>query len=272
MTDSSLSRTEINNKRQEKRNQRNGRLLLLFWRFLFLSSLAVGVSYFVSSPAWMLRNSEEIEVEGNQKLSKEEVRSWLPIKYPQKIWALPIGQLSKHLQDEPPLEMAKITREILPARLTVNVKERQPVAIANTSKGQGFLDDKGIWINRNFYPKDSNIGQGLTLNVVGFNDNHRSDWSKLYKQLPNSLVKIHSIDWSSPSNLILNTELGSVHCGTYNEKDFPQKILLLNKMKNLASRLPVERISYIDLSNPQKPTVQVIPETKEQDKPQEKKQ
>ncbi len=266
MTDSSLTRTELDNTRKRKKNQRISNLLLLIWRLIFLSSLAVGASYFVNSSASMIRSSSEIEIEGNQKLSKQEVRSWLKITYPQMLWSLPIAQLSKILRDEPPLESAKITREILPPKLTIVVKERKPVAIANTGKEQGFLDAGGTWINKGFYPKDSDIGHNISLTVKGFNDRYRSDWSKLYRHLPNSLVRIKSIDWANPDNLILQTELGDVHIGAYNDKDFVTKILVLNKMKNLTSRLPSERIAYIDLSNPQKPTVQVIPEAKDPEK------
>jgi len=265
MTDSYLSSTGLDNTRKRKKNQRTGKLLLLVWRLVFLSSLAVGASCFVNSSAWMVHSSSEIEIEGNQKLSKQEVRSWLKI-YPQMLWNLPIAQISKTLRDEPPLKSAKITREILPPKLTIVVKEREPVAIATTGKEQGFLDAGGTWIDRGFYPKDSDIGRNISLSVKGFNESYSSDWSKLYRHLPNSLIKIKSVDWTNPSNLILQTELGEVHIGAYNDKDFVTKILVLNKMKNLPSRLPRERIAYIDLSNPQKPTVQVIPEIKDPDK------
>ncbi len=253
-----VSRNDLKDRRRQQRNQRNSKLWLFLWRLLFLSGLSLGISGIMILPDWMIQNSSEVEIQGNQKLSKEQIRSWLPIAYPQQIWRLPVLELSKHLQEVPPVERVTMARQIFPPKLTVEVTERQPVAIANTAEGEGFLDATGVWIKRSFYQKRDLTSLKLSLVVLGFEKKYRSDWTSLYSKVQNSPVKIQVIDWRNASNLILKTELGLVYFGYY-DGEFSEKLLVLEKMKVLPSRLASHRIAYIDLSNPQKPTVQVIP-------------
>jgi len=255
-----VSHNDLNDRRKQRRNQRNNKLWLFLWRLTFLSSLTLGLSGFIALPYWMIQNSSEIEIQGNQKLAKDLIRSWLEIPYPQQIWRLSIPKLSKHLQEIPALESATFNRQILQPKLTVEVKEREPVALAPTPQGEGFLDATGIWINRNFYQKSDTTAQKLSLTVLGYEEKYRSEWSKMYPEITNSALKIQSVDWRNPSNLILKTELGLVYFGPYN-RDFVQKLLVLNKMKILPSSVPSSQISYIDLTDPQKPSLQVIPQS-----------
>ena len=252
------SRNDLKDRRKQRRNQRNGKLFLFVWRLVFVSSLSLGISGLMTLPYSMVQNSSEVEVQGNQKISTDKVRDLLEIAYPQQIWRLPIAQLSKHLQKVAPVETVTITRRLFPAKLTVEVTEKEPVAIANTSKGKGYLDKQGAWINHSFYKKEDTTSQKLSLTVIGFEEKYHAEWSLMYNQLRNSDVKVQSVDWRNPNNLILKTELGPAYFGPYN-REFSDKLLVLSKMKVLPSHLAANRLVYIDLTNPKKPTVQVIP-------------
>jgi len=251
-----LSENNLKDRRKQRRKQRDGKLLLTLWRFVFLSGMTLSILYFMRLPLWLIYNSSNIEIHGNQQLSKDQILSWLKLSYPQAIWRLPVDKFRKELQEIPPLGFVAITRQVLPTKLIINIREREPLAIANTLQGVGFLDNEGYWIDKNYYPKQNT---NLPLKVINYSDKYRPDWSNLYNLVINSQIKIKTIDWSNPSNLILQTELGTVHFGAYSIKDFAQKLIVLNKLKSLSTRLPSSRISYIDLSNPDKPSVQVVP-------------
>lgn len=278
MTDfTSISRTDLIARRKRLRWQRRLRAVQSAWRLTVVVGLAGGAIWVMTLPGWVIRNANQVDIEGNEFLSADMVRSLLPIAYPKSLWELESNSMARQLEAKGPIAKAVVTRHLFPPSLTVAVQERRPVAIAypplassaSPSSGAlpngspvGLLDITGAWISlENYTTIDPSIPLP-TLKVFGIDRQHRPQWATLYRDLesyqtrsPNS-VKVLEINWSNPANLILVTELGSVHLGAYDSR-FPEQLRALAQMRQLPEKIDLAQLKYIDLTNPKTPLVQM---------------
>ena len=263
----SVCSSKLKNRRQELQSRRRMKSCQAIWRSLMISSIAGGLFWAITLPNWTIRQGSQIDIEGNQLLSQEEIRVLIPLSYPQSLLHLQAQQLSKQLESIPPIAQATVTRQLLPPRLTIEVRERQPVATvllpgvaANQAESQtgkiGFLDRQGILIPKSFYKRIEENFELPNLKVIGFGEQYRPYWSELYQLINHSTVKVFEVDWQDPSNLILKTELGTVHFGPYTSQ-LPEQLAVLARMRALPGRVKASKILYIDLTNPEFPAIQL---------------
>lgn len=259
----SVSRSELMARRQRLKRERRKRTVQNLWRLLLLAGMAGGMIWVTTLPAWVIRKPEQIEVEGNQVLSAQAVRSLLALSYPQYLLRLQPQNLVTRLEGQPAIVSAKVTRQLFPPSLMVQVQERTPVAIAINPASQptqppqqGLLDAQGVWIPYSSY---SNLERNTplpTLKIIGKVPQYRSYWPELYPLVKASPVKISEVDWQNPANIILKTEQGLVHLGPYSPR-FAEQLKVLDQMRELSSRVNASEISYIDLKNPEAPALQM---------------
>ncbi|MDJ0600310.1 MAG: FtsQ-type POTRA domain-containing protein [Crocosphaera sp.] len=256
MTDSTLIPADsLKNQRQNLRHQRRLKGWQGVWRFVFLCGMTGGLIWTVSLPHWLIQAKSQIKILGNERLDQKQIHTMLDLTYPQLIWKLPIHQLREKLESQPPLETVYMTRQLFPVEVTITVKERQPVATATMGQQAGFIDDEGVWIPQSFY-QDAKVKPSVQLKVLGLSSQSLTYWKSIYPLIVSSPVKITAIDWRDPSNLILHTALGKVHCGTYRDREqFLEQLQELSKLRQLSSQVAKERIIYIDLSQPDAPSV-----------------
>lgn len=268
MTDSNLIPSDsLQDQRQTLRHQRRLKAWQGVWRFLFLCGMTGGLIWSVSLPHWLIREKSQIKILGNQRLHTEQIHTMLEMNYPQLIWKLPIHDLREKLENQPPLETVYLTRQLLPVEVTIMVKEREPVAEATMGGKAGFIDDEGVWIPQTVY-QDAKEKPSVKLKVLGLTPQSLTYWKSIYPLILNSPIEITTIDWDDPSNLILHTALGIVHCGTYtNQEQFLEQLQGLGKLRQLSSTVAKERIIYIDLSKPDAPSVHLKDIPPESDQP-----
>lgn len=84
----------------------------------------------------------------------------------------------------------------------------------------------------------------------------KSQWPPLYQAIRHSPVKIFEIDWRDATNLILKTELGTVHLGPYSSK-LTDQLNALDQMRKLSKYLSSNQVGYINLENPEHPLIQL---------------
>jgi cell division protein FtsQ len=289
-----LSRSELSQRRKQLRHQRRMRLLKSSWRFLSVAALAGGMIWGATQPAWVIRRSDQVKIEGNQFLSAQTVRSLLPIPYPQSVFRTQPQDIIATLKAKAPIADATVERQLFPPGITVKIRERNPVAIILShpasvrlpldskvdskaesksagdedkppSKspsgptfpdGQSLLDENGMILSMKSY---TSIKQNLELpklRVIGNPDLYRQNWAGFYQALRRSPVKIEQIDWRNPGNLILQTDLGVVHLGLYSDRLLDQ-LKALDRMRQLPNKVSRDQIAYIDLSKPDAPAVQM---------------
>ena len=162
----------------------------------------------------------------------------------------------------------------LPPGLNIRIQERTPVAIAlpnidiaiksleddpQSFSQMGLLDANGYWMPYNSF---TTLGsQEPKLQVQGMRPAYQKDWPNIYQELQKNPVDISRLDWRDPTNLILHTELGTVHIGPYGQ-NFSKQLTALDRMRNLNAKMDIEEIAFIDLRNPDNPTLEILQATK----------
>ena len=138
-------------------------------------------------------------------------------------------------------------------------EEKKPMngfGMADRERPYGFLDENGMLLPLENY---ANLSQDLKmpdLKLIGNPETFGTHWKSIYPVLRRSPVKISAIDWQTPNNIQLNTELGIIHLGALSGR-FSSQILTLDKMRQLPNRIPKSQIEYLDLRNPNQAMIQL---------------
>jgi cell division protein FtsQ len=259
------TRTKLTQRRQLLRRQRRAQRWQSLARFLVVSSLAALTLWALRQPVWVIRNADQLRVEGNQYLSVQTIRNLVPIQYPQSIFRTQPEAIAAALKHKAPLSYAQVDRQLFPPELIVHVREQTPVATVyskNQTGGQpttqpdALLDVQGNVIAIESY---QSLEQGMQLpqlRVLGDPKEYHQYWAALYPDIQQSAVPIQQIDWRESSNLILTTDLGLIHLGLYRPPVFVQQLRALSGLKGLTKTVPASQIAYIDLRNPNAPALQ----------------
>jgi cell division protein FtsQ len=263
----SVSQSQLTNRRKKLRHARRMKLFQTIWRSLWVGGMASSLVWAITLPDWVIRQPEQVEIEGNHFLSSQAIRSLLPLSYPQSILRVQPQALAQALESQAPIAEATVSRQLVPPGLTIQVKERKPVAIAQaaapqkTKAGQstpsvGLLDEQGVWIPESSYKQLDQSLELPTLKVIGSSNQYQPYWPEVYQAVSHSPVKVFEIDWQDPANLILKTELGNVHFGPYSSR-FTEQLAVLDRMRELPTHVQASKIAYIDLGNPDSPAIQM---------------
>ncbi len=263
---------DLAERRRQLKIKRKVKFYQRVWRSLAMIGFAGGMVWLATSPIWLLRSDEQIEVSDNQLLSDESVRGVLSVPYPQTLLEVEPDELAQALTDEASIESAVVSRRLIPPGLHVRVTERQPVAIALPNKAQpvqtiphqpqpfqepGLIDAQGYWMPRNTF---SELGAEVTppaLTVEGMRPGYEGAWQVIYQEIQRSPVKISAINWSDPNNLILQSDLGSVHVGAFGEQ-FSAQLAALDQMRSLNQEVNPEKVAFIDIKDPENPVVEIL--------------
>ncbi len=266
----SVSQNELNNRRKQLRQKRRVRSVQSIWRNLALAGLTTGIAYICTLPDWVISRPEQIIIEGDKLLPQKNIRKIIPISYPQAIFKLEPTKIVAKLEQDPSIAKVIVNRQLLPPGLIISIQERQPVAIAINpqTSTQGYIDETGVWIPQKTY---SHIApeQLPKLKVIGNLQQYSNFWQQMYKIVSVSPMKISEIDCQNPANIILKTELGIVHLGSYSRR-LADQLIALDKMRELPQHLQLNDIVYIDLKNPDTPSIKIAKsnETKDTIKPE----
>ncbi|MGB0562623.1 MAG: cell division protein FtsQ/DivIB [Spirulinaceae cyanobacterium] len=265
---SSVSSDNLKARRQSLKRRRQARIIQAIWRSLAILALSGSLGWLMTRPNWVISDPQQITIEGNSYLSDASVRSLLPIDYPQPLLKIQPQRLSATIQAQAPIANITVVRGLFPPSLTIEVVEHQPVAIAlpgspepdeqNKPDPIGLVDAQGFWMPQSSYIELEAAPEFPTLTVVGLADETRADWPSLYESLSRSTLKIFEVDLQAPHNIVLKTELGTVHLGPYAEATFTQQLQTLAQMRQLPEHLQSSvQVDYIDLRSPDSPAVQL---------------
>ncbi|MGY6529413.1 MAG: cell division protein FtsQ/DivIB [Cyanobacterium sp.] len=266
--------SQIVEHRNRLRKERARRNRITVCRFFVAMGVTTGVFWAITHPNWVLSDSEQINIEGNELLSDREVRSLIPLEYPQPILTLSGQYLADELGQRTPLKNITITKKIVPPSLTITVEESLPVAMAygpqENENGQvvmghlGFISADGIFIDRDMYENLEQYPDKVpSLKMLGNPALYLSYWEELYRLLMASPAPIQEIDWQNPNNIILTTDLGKIHLGPYTSR-LSQQLQVLAQLTPITQQIRREDIIYIDLINPSQPFVNQKPPLKEE--------
>ena len=267
---------DLAERRRQLKIKRKVKFYKRVWRSLAMVGFAGGMVWLATSPIWLVRSTEQIEVSENQLLTEESVRSLLPIPYPQPLLEVEPDELAVALKDYAPIESAVVSRRLVPPGLHVRITERQPVAIALPNKAQpvqtipnqpqpfqepGLIDAEGYWMPRNSF---SELGAEVAVPVLaveGMRPGYEGAWQVIYKEIQQSPVEITAINWSDPNNLILQSELGAVHIGAFGEQ-FAAQLAALDQLRSINEEVNPAKVAFINLQDPENPIIEILQATK----------
>lgn len=271
------SQAHLETRRNGLKRRRHRLFWQRLWRHTAMIGLTVGCVSLATSSRWQLTSAEQINLSGNRLLSNEAVHQLMAIDYPLSLLKTHPLDLETTLITEGPIADAIVRRRLLPPGLNVRIQERTPVAIAlpNTEAAitsldeepqsftqMGLLDANGYWMPYNSFTR---LGADEPkLQVQGMRPAYQKDWPTIYQALQKNPLKVSRLDWRDPTNLILHTELGTVHIGPYGQ-NFSKQLIALDRMRNLNAQMDIEEIAFIDLRNPDNPTLEILQATKTPD-------
>lgn len=269
------SRKELSRRRQHLRDQRRYKFYKGIWRSLILTGFAGGLLWLATSPVWLIRSAAQIGVSQNERLPLKAVQDLLPLSYPQPLLKVKPNELAASLESHESIEAAVVSRRLIPPGLHVRIQERQPVAIAlpDTTRPiqtipdksaafrvPGLINAEGYWMPRNSFKSLGSTASEPSLVVRGMRSGDEKDWQEIYRQIAQNPVKITAIDWTRPSNLILQSELGAVHLGPYG-REFEAQLAALDQLRSLEAKVNPEKVAFIDLHDPTQPIVEILQAT-----------
>ncbi len=163
---------------------------------------------------------------------------------------------------------------------TLIVKDTQNNDIVLGPSNVWLLDELGIPLPLAAYPQTQQTGQfpALTVQhfltaanleadatepvpsgsdaVVNLDPQRQAWWRRLYPLLRQErTIQITAVDMADSNNLKLQTDLGLVYLGPVSAR-LTEQLQVLEKMRGLPEVVDPQKISYIDLRNPQQPTLE----------------
>jgi cell division protein FtsQ len=142
--------------------------------------------YGMHSWRFQLESSDNIEVSGNDHVSRSEITHVFGGDISRNVFAVPLDQRKAELEKVPWVESATVMR-ILPNRLRVNIVERKPVAFAQVGSRVQLIDAHGVLMEMPF----STTTKYSFPVIVGMNENEplstRSARMKIYSELVKQL-------------------------------------------------------------------------------------
>ncbi len=116
---------------------------------LLCAVAAVGaVAYRYGTKSWRFRieSSDQIEIAGNQHVTRSQVMRVLGGDIGRNVFFIPLDDRKKSLEEIPWVESASVMR-FLPNRLKVEVRERTPVAFVQIGSKIELIDANGVIMN-----------------------------------------------------------------------------------------------------------------------------
>ncbi len=234
-------------RRRDLRRQRRQTLLLQLWRFVALLLLSGGFSWILLRHGWTLRSPEAVQVIEAAML-----------RFPSPLLEVSPRELEQQLVGVLPVHSAHVQRRMLPARLVISLKPEIPIARAErrgpAGRERGLLNAAGEWI-----PLSDAVADPLTeIMVRGWNSPQRGQVAALLQQRNRFAGMLKAIVLDPDGNIsLITTELGRIDLGGEPTLLNAQIETILHLKKTLPKHLRRANHSSLDLSNPERPELQL---------------
>ena len=245
-------------RRRELRRQRRQTLLLQLWRFTALLLLSGGFSWTLLRHGWTLRSPEAVILTGGAALETNQVIEAAELRFPSPLLEISPSAIEQQLVRVLPVRSAQVQRRMLPARLLISLQPKIPVAKAvrqgPDGRERGLLNAEGEWI-----PLSDAVPEPLTKIVVrGWNDQQRAQIAALLQQRVRLKGMLKTIVLDPDGNFsLITTGLGRIDLGGEPSLLNAQIETILHLNKTLPKHLRQANHSSLDLSNPDRPELQM---------------
>ncbi len=143
---------------------------IIKWTIL-LTALVASIIFFMISPLFNIR---EIQVVGNQRVSKDTIISLSRLSIGENIYKTSSNKIKKNIKENAYIGRVDI-KKILPNKIIINVKERKPTYMLEYASSYAYINNQGyileiskealeIPIITGYSTKDEDIIPGCRLN------------------------------------------------------------------------------------------------------------
>ena len=245
-------------RRREFRRKRRQTLLIQLWRFVVLLLLSGGFCWILLRHGWTLRSPEAVIMTGGAFFETSQVLEAAKLSFPQPLLEVSPRALEKHLIRALPVQSAQVERRMLPARLIITLKQEIPVAKAMRhgpdGREMGLLSADGRWI-----PLSEASPEPMTNIVVrGWSNRRRGQIASLLQQRDRLGGRLKAIVIHPDGSISLTTTgLGRIDLGSEPALFNAQIETIVHLNKTLPKHLRQAHQSSLDLSNPDRPELQL---------------
>jgi cell division protein FtsQ len=208
------------------------KLALIVVMMLAAVGIVWAILYGYGTHSWrfQLESSDNIQVTGNDHVSRGEIVKVFGGDISRNIFAVPLDERKKQLEEVPWVESATVMR-ILPDHIRVNVVERKPIGFAQVGSRVQLIDAHGVLMEM---PFSTQTKYSFPV-IVGMHENEplstRGARMKIYLQLVNELDadgeqnsrSLSEVDLSDPEDVRITVDDPDgavlVHLGSSNFAD-----------------------------------------------------
>jgi cell division protein FtsQ len=242
-------------RRRQRRQQQRCQALVFFWQLCAFGTLAAGAYWLAHRPEWVLRDRQQIEVRGNQAIPTPLIQNTLGITSPRLIFRIDPKALTQQVQALGPVRSASVHRQLFPAKLVVDIAERQPVARFPYQGRVGAVDAEGVWLD----PQTYRASKWPKLTLLADGTFRQQVWPQLYDRLQRSPVEIIEVDARDPADFRLTLHSGAiVRCGSFQPEQLQRQLQKLDSLRQLPAL--GQKGVVLDLIDPDRPLL-VMPAT-----------
>lgn len=192
----------ITKKAQEiKRKKIERNLKIAKYTFLSLCILAI-IIFAMTSP---LFNIKQIIVEGNEKITKDEIISLSQINIEENTYKTNMKKAQKNILENPYIKNVEIKRS-LPSKVIIKVEERKATFMLEYGNGYVYVNNQGYILEISSQKLEVPIIQGTDTDVQEFVPGNRLSISDLEKM--STVIKIMELAQNNDiSNLITRIDI-----------------------------------------------------------------
>jgi cell division septal protein FtsQ len=225
--------------------------------------------YLYTNPSFAI---EQLEIETDGIIPLEQIRSWANIKAGQNLLALDLPRIKRDLELIPLIEAASVER-ILPRRLIIRVREREPIARVVVFSARSsealleptplYLDEHGMVIppllrslNTIAFDSATRFVPTITgISAAAFRPGHIVEsptvlaalrWLRAFQSSEMAgRVEVRAVDVSAPAAMIVSTEQGNEVTFAY--RDFDMQLARWKGIHDLSQRR-ARTVAALDLA------------------------
>ena len=177
--DKKRKQEKLKNLSPKELRKRKIRKVAIKYSFVLVLSI-FAIILFLLSPVFYIKN---IEVDGNSKISSEEIKTLLQINSTTNIFEESNSKVNEKLKENKYIDKANVSR-ILPSTLKVNVVEREVEYLLEYANSYAYTD-----INGNILEISSNSIDGK-VKILGYSTKNLNEHDKLEE---NDIKKLNNI-------------------------------------------------------------------------------
>ena len=247
-------------RRRALRRQKRIQFLIYTWRTLSLLSLSTVLGWSLLRFGWPLKGSDQVVVRGDTTFNSTIVSEVAQFNFPQLLWEINPSELEQTLRENLPIQSVQVSRHMLPTRLEVALVDQTPVAQAIRQQPggieAGYVDAEGQWIRIN--PAAPVAAPSTAITVKGWTSERRSLIATLLQQHIRLNDKLQTITLLPDGAVSLRHQtLGRIDLGDDNQLLMQQVDAIVELDQSMPAHLLKGNGAVIDLSNPNRPEIQL---------------